>query len=40
MITGGGEFIDQVNRVRWSFEGPLQADFISNNELLNLPKIG
>jgi hypothetical protein len=28
-----------VNRVRWSFEGPLQADFTSNNELLNLPKL-
>ena len=39
MVTGGGEYIDQVNRVRWSFEGPLQADFISNNELLNLPKL-
>lgn len=36
-VTGDGTFIDQVNRVRWSFEGPLLADFFSNNELENLP---
>lgn len=39
MITGSGTFIDQVNRVRWSFEGPLMADFVSNNEILNLPEL-
>tara|TARA_R110000782_G_scaffold260359_1_gene351573 strand:- start:383 stop:793 length:411 start_codon:yes stop_codon:yes gene_type:complete len=38
-ITGDGTMIDQVNRVRWSFEGPLMADFESNNELDNLPKL-
>jgi hypothetical protein len=37
MVTGDGQFIDQVNRVRWSFEGPIQADFLSGNELENLP---
>lgn len=37
MVTGDGQFIDQVNRVRWSFEGPIQADFVSDNEIKNLP---
>lgn len=36
-VSGDGTFIDQVNRVRWSFEGPIIADFDSNNELENLP---
>lgn len=36
-VTGNGIFIDQVNKVRWSFEGPLVADFDSNNEIENLP---
>lgn len=36
-ISGSGTMIDQVNRVRWSFEGPLVADFISDNEIKNLP---
>lgn len=39
MVTGQGEMIDQVNRVRWSFEGPLMADFNSGNEIDNLPKL-
>lgn len=39
MVTGDGQMIDQVNRVRWSFEGPLQVDFSSGNELENLPKL-
>ena len=39
MITGNGTFIDQVNRVRWSFEGPLMADFNSSNEIDNLPAL-
>lgn len=38
-ITGSGDMIDQINRVRWSFEGPLVADFVSNNEIDNLPKL-
>lgn len=38
-ITGNGEFIDQINRVRWSFEGPLLADFISKQEIENFPKL-
>lgn len=39
MVTGDGQFIDQVNRVRWSFEGPLQVDFASGNEIDNLPAL-
>lgn len=38
-ITGGGEIIDQINRVRWSLEGPVAVDPISGNELDNLPKL-
>lgn len=38
-ITGAGEMIDKVNRVRWSFEGPLVADFTSGNEMKNIPKL-
>lgn len=38
-IAGNGVFIDQINRVRWSFEGPLMANFISDNEIANLPKL-
>ena len=39
MVAGNGAFIDQVNRVRWSFEGILMADFVSNNEIENLPQL-
>ena len=39
MVTGNGSFIDQVNQVRWSFEGPLMADFDSGNEIDNLPAL-
>ena len=39
MVAGNGAFIDQVNRVRWSFDGILMADFVSNNEIDNLPKL-
>lgn len=39
LITGSGVFIDKVNKVRWSFEGPLMADFASGNEIDNLPKL-
>mgnify|MGYP001548627412 CR=1 FL=1 len=38
-IAGDGTFIDQVNKVRWGFEGPLMADFTSNNEMENIPKL-
>lgn len=38
-ISGNGVFIDQINRIRWSFEGPLMSNFISNNEIDNLPKL-
>ena len=31
-ITGAGDFIDKVNRVRWSMEGPIAVDFVSGNE--------
>ena len=39
MVTGAGEFIDQVNQVRWSFEGPLLADFLSGEEVSRLPAL-
>jgi len=39
MVTGSGEMIDQVNNKRWSFEGPIVADFTSGNEIDNLPKL-
>lgn len=38
-ITGGGQMIAQKNRVRWSFEGPIAVDFISDSELSNLSKL-
>ena len=38
-ITGAGEMIDQINRVRWSMEGPVAVDPISGNEIENLPKL-
>lgn len=37
LITGAGEMIDQVNRVRWSMEGAVAVDVDSGNELENLP---
>jgi hypothetical protein len=36
-VTGSGEMIDQMNRVRWSMEGPVAVDMTSGNELENLP---
>lgn len=39
MVTGNGDFIDQINNVRWSFEGPLVVDFNSGNEVDNLPAL-
>ncbi len=38
-VTGNGIMIDQINVVRWSFEGPLMVDFAGNTELDNLPKL-
>lgn len=38
-ITGAGEAIYQMNRVRWMFEGPVAIDFLSGNEMENLPKL-
>lgn len=38
-ITGSGEMIDQINRVRWSLEGPVAVDLLSRNEIDNLPKL-
>ena len=39
MVTGAGTMIDQVNRVRWSLEGPVAVDHESGNELENLPAL-
>lgn len=38
-ITGGGQMIAQKNRVRWSMEGPIAVDFVSDNELKNLREL-
>lgn len=38
-VTGGGEMIQQMNRVLWSLEGPIAVDMISSNEMENLPKL-
>jgi len=38
-ITGSGSMIDQINRTRWSIEGPVAVDPISGNESDNLPKL-
>lgn len=39
LITGAGDMIDQVNRVRWSLEGPVAVDVASGNELESLPEL-
>ena len=39
MVTGSGANIRKLNNKRWSFEGPLVADFASNLEIKNLPLI-
>lgn len=36
-VTGGGSNIKQINRVRWSIEGPVSVDPLSENESKNLP---
>lgn len=33
MVTSSGEMIDQMNRVRWSFEGIIAWDMSLSNEL-------
>jgi len=33
MITGDGQIINQINRVRWSFEGVVAWDMATANEL-------
>ncbi len=33
MVTGDGQMIDQMNRVRWSFEGVVAWDMATSNEL-------
>lgn len=38
-ITGNGQAIYQMNKVRWSMEGPVGVDFTSGNEMENLPKL-
>ncbi len=38
-ITGAGNMIDQINRVRWSAEGTVSIDLLSGNEVENLPKL-
>lgn len=38
-ITGAGTMIQQKNRVRWSFEGPIAVDSASGNEFENLEKM-
>jgi len=38
-VTGSGNIIQQKNRVRWSFEGPVAVDPISSNEFENLPAL-
>lgn len=38
-ISGGGDMIDQINRVRPSFEGPVAVDLLSANEIASLPKL-
>lgn len=38
-VTGNGQMISQKNRVRWSIEGPVAVDLISDNELSALPAL-
>jgi hypothetical protein len=39
MITGDGQMIDQVNRVRWSFEGTVGWDMAVQDELDQMRKL-
>jgi len=38
-ITADGQMMSQLNRVRWSAEGPIAVDTISDNELENLANL-
>lgn len=38
-VTGAGIYLDQMNRVRWSFEGPLMVDFKNDTERDALTKL-
>lgn len=38
-VAGNGTMLDQVNVVRWFFEGPLMVDLESENEVKNLPAL-
>lgn len=35
-ITSAGDMIQQKNRMRWSFEGPVAVDFQNDTEIPNL----
>lgn len=39
MITGNGQMIDQINRVRWSFEGVVAWDQAVSDELEQARKL-
>ncbi|AGO48217.1 structural protein [Cellulophaga phage phiSM] len=38
-VTGSGDFIDKIKRVRWSFEGPLMIDLAAGTEMNSLQAI-
>lgn len=38
-VTGNGQAIYQMNRNRWSFDGPVAVDFLSDNEMGGLDKL-
>lgn len=38
-VTGSGELILSKSRVRWVIDGPIAVDFMSGNELENLPAL-
>jgi hypothetical protein len=35
-VTSAGDMIDKLNRVRWSLEGPIAVDMVSENETESL----
>ena len=39
MVTGDGQMIDQINRVRWSFEGTVGWDTSIQNEVEQMSKL-
>ena len=36
-VAGDGTFIDQINRMRWSVDGVFMVDFVTGQEIDNLP---